>query len=68
MKISQKRTCNNCRAMQRLRLRGWCSLGYKTEGEPWDLKPMEPCPKPLTHREIIEIRKIMREEKNVSGT
>jgi len=69
MKISQKRTCNRCKVATV----GYygsgtsvniCGLGYRTAvydiyGNGWitEMKPMEPCPKPITNMLAIEARK-----------
>ena len=53
MKLSQKKTCNKCKAfyVHTGHPNPECSLGYKiiTEG----YIPAEPCPKPITNREYI---------------
>lgn len=56
MKISQKRTCNGCKAED---LKS-CALNYKVEnvfmlGRIVGNKPLEPCPKPKTHDEFIHL-------------
>jgi hypothetical protein len=56
MKISQKKNCNDCKALEFNR----CILGYKITRE-WICEPLlsryrpnEPCPKPKTNKELIE--------------
>jgi len=61
MKISQKRTCGiymprGCLAIEGYgEYRKWCTLGFKTEVKqnPFDMIPLEPCPKPMTCGEFI---------------
>ena len=54
MRLSQKRTCDKCRAFYVYTgdAHPECSLGYEiiTEG----YIPAEPCPKPITNKEYIE--------------
>ena len=51
MRISQKRTCNNCKA----EVQGLCDLGYDSDiykvyhGITVSYRPLEPCPKPITN-------------------
>jgi hypothetical protein len=55
MKISQKRTCLKCRALY---FGPKCELRYPMEtmgrhGVPTIIKPLEPCPKPITVDDYI---------------
>ena len=58
MKISKKRTCNDCVAFNSKR----CELGYKVErvyhspGLAMGAKPKEPCPKPKTIKDYFYAR------------
>lgn len=66
MKLSQKRTCNNCNALNLLE--PWyikCDLEYKIDRD--TLKPLEPCPKPLTIEDTINCN-IKRNGKNTFKT
>ncbi len=53
MQLSQKRTCNKCRAYDGIFTP--CELGYKIQVY-WDInlfcRPLEPCYKPLTRAEL----------------
>lgn len=62
MKISQKKNCNRCKA----RVVDICKFGYKilrkTKLDPWygfaittEVRPYEPCPKPLTFEQFDEM-------------
>jgi len=63
MKISQKKNCNNCRAVKLTRGDDiLCGLGYKLEytvinvagfSIPRVSKILEPCPKPKTYSELF---------------
>ncbi len=58
MKLSMKRACNLCRANNRGSER-LCQLGYAREakillGATFYFKPIEPCPKPISHDEMVE--------------
>jgi len=59
--LKKFRTCNKCRS--NLNPRGkYCDLGYKRKSyriNPCDgdysfIKPLEPCPKPLTNQQLFE--------------
>jgi hypothetical protein len=52
MKLSQKRTCNRCRAFNMYT----CDLHYRTEMSSGGnfLVPKEPCPKPLSFSKLVE--------------
>jgi hypothetical protein len=54
IKLSQKRTCENCKALYQSQYINKCELGYKFDKY---FKPIEPCPKPKTYIELIECRK-----------
>jgi len=58
MKLSQKRICDNCRALNNsIGVRRPCELGFKTEikgGMFRQVLPLEPCYKPLTIRDYIK--------------
>lgn len=54
LKISQKKNCNGCRALDGIYLNSSCLLGYKVETFEknrhfgiYESRPLEPCPKPL---------------------
>ena len=53
MKVSKKRTCNECRALDEVSYMN-CGLGYNNKGNynPHlginNIVPQEPCPKPKT--------------------
>ena len=52
MKLSLKKTCNNCIAN---RDNMGCELGYKNEFVPMKGSiPKEPCLKPLTNKDYLE--------------
>jgi len=59
--VSQKRNCNYCKALYSSDFRHRCTLGYKItvlsefDNSPVEFKPLEPCPKPLTHKQHREI-------------
>jgi hypothetical protein len=55
-----KKSCNNCKALDGF----GCSIGYKTElvnhyPDRYDqgLKPLEMCEKPITNKELINIKR-----------
>lgn len=52
MKISQKRTCNQCVVF--IDFADHCDLGYKINGHVTPSIPLEPCPKPKTYDEYME--------------
>ena len=59
MKLSQKRTCFGCKALQS---KG-CELGYETgtmASDPNEQVPVEPCPKPMTQKDINTARTELR--------
>jgi len=54
MRISQKRTCERCRAIDYHRISPICLLGYRVKakevkGTVLNSFPLEPCPKPITY-------------------
>lgn len=51
MKISQKRTCEGCRALYQGQYIDKCELGYMFNEK---FKPLEQCPKPKTLNELLE--------------
>jgi len=53
MKISQKKTCGNCKALVDIPHSVYltCEFGYKIERQSW-YTPLEPCPKPITYKEF----------------
>lgn len=53
MKKSQKRTCNGCRALSFDRSWAECFFGYKIDQK--DIRPKEPCEKPLTNMEHCKL-------------
>lgn len=55
MKLSQKYTCNNCKALDWFTHRhsACCSLGFKINNK---FVPLEPCYKPKTYKELCEVR------------
>lgn len=71
MKLSQKRTCNDCYALERQAKYSSnfgcgfytgtnisCSLGYAIQKvHDLETKPIEPCPKPRTMYELVEANK-----------
>ena len=69
MKISQKKTCNNCRALTH---DCRCELGYKIKAKyyaeciPINARPLEPCPAPKTVYESIEAcRNLKKRDENI---
>jgi len=54
IRLSQKRTCNNCIALYQSQYIDRCELGYKFNEK---FIPLTPCPKPLTYNDLIECRK-----------
>ena len=67
MKLSQKKTCNRCAALDNT-IDDRCKLGFKTKrvGQRqikrlvWtdnEHRPIEPCPKPLTIGTYMKFRK-----------
>ena len=52
MKLSQKRTCNGCKAFDFDMGRGECELRVKIDYK--TLSPLEPCYKPKTIEEYFE--------------
>lgn len=64
MKLSQKRSCNSCKALMSKGYTGSdCCLGYKIEdakvvfGTTVAYKPTEPCPKPLNNNDLCDATK-----------
>lgn len=63
MKISQKRICGDCKALDTT-FHSICLLGYSISMD-WDskkcinvnIRPIEPCPKPLTNLELVKLNK-----------
>jgi len=58
MKLTQKRTCFGCKALNYKYIYGvkkwYCQLGYETGqmvGVPTEYLPVEPCPKPMTQKD-----------------
>lgn len=49
MKLSQKRTCDRCRALYIGQYDSKCLLGYKIK----NFSPETPCPKPCTNNDYI---------------
>lgn len=45
--LGRNKSCNKCRASEN---HNECSLGYVCK----DYKPLEPCPKPLTIKALVE--------------
>jgi len=66
MKLSQKRTCTGCRALNTYSKTyvGTCELGKKIKsgrvsfGVTINYIPLEPCLKPITIKESIEAREV----------
>jgi hypothetical protein len=59
IKISQKKTCNGCKALDLRQNTSQCLLCYSFDEE---FKPKEPCPKPKTYMEFIECRENYQKE------
>jgi len=57
IKLSQKRTCNNCKALLQEQYLSRCELGYNFNK---DYRPVEICPKPKTILELIECWKLYK--------
>lgn len=55
IKLSQKKTCENCKAIYQSQYVDRCELGYSFDKH---FKPTEPCPKPKTFMELIECREL----------
>ena len=53
IKLSQKRTCESCKAMYQSQYIDRCELGYQFDKH---FKPLEICPKPKTYSEYYECR------------
>jgi hypothetical protein len=51
VKMSQKRTCEGCKALDQRQYINDCLLGYKFDEH---FKPLEICPKPKTYEQYIE--------------
>ena len=56
MIMSQKRTCERCKAIDYHRIYPICLLGYKTKAKEYKGNvigsiPLEPCPKPITYND-----------------
>ena len=69
MKISQKKNCERCRAIgQSQGQLANCSLGYNNMGKYipnmgiYEIKPQEPCPKPMTISSFIIAGKTYKKE------
>ena len=60
IKLSQKRTCEGCRALLQIQYIDRCELGYKFDD---NFKPLQSCPKPKTNSEFIQCREIFKEVK-----
>ncbi|KJS85009.1 MAG: hypothetical protein JM58_09595 [Peptococcaceae bacterium BICA1-8] len=54
IKLSQKRTCERCKALYISQYDVKCQLGYFLDIK---INPTEPCPKPMTYIELIECKK-----------
>ncbi len=54
MKISQKRTCEGCRALYMIDSFWECHLGYENHYSKG--VPLKPCPKPKTWKEYNELQ------------
>lgn len=68
MKISQKRTCNKCKALSGFPFVPNCALGYPvkytTDHGMWkNAKPKLPCPKPNTRQQLANAARNFRYEK-----
>lgn len=51
LKLSQKKTCENCKALLLLQYSTKCELGYDFDAY---FKPLEPCPKPKTYADFVQ--------------
>ena len=62
MKLSQKNNCNRCSGgyFESNPFIQICDLGFKVAGSRGTGIPEEPCYKPLTNKEYIEARKLIR--------
>jgi hypothetical protein len=56
VKLSKKRTCEGCKALDMRQYVSECILGYKIDD---NFKPTEPCLKPKTYSEFIECNKLI---------
>lgn len=70
MKLSQKKTCEGCRAYSEV---NGCELGFNNCG-PHDkvlgicsAAPQEPCYKPLNYKEYFEARELIQAKNNVGA-
>ena len=60
IKISQKKTCNGCKALNMSQYTHNCLLGYKCEkfiNLKSIIEPQIPCPKPCNYNDLIECQK-----------
>lgn len=68
MKLSQKKTCEGCRAWTGTR-QGSCQLNFtnrNVSGQQWKAPiPQEPCYKPRTYDEYMTARRWQQEESSV---
>jgi hypothetical protein len=48
-----KKTCNNCKALEKTGYNYFCLLGYKMDG--LNRKPLEDCPKPLNNNDFCNL-------------
>lgn len=53
IRLSQKRTCEDCRALKMDQYTNKCVLGYKYE----HFVPLGSCPKPKTYNDLSECEK-----------
>lgn len=57
MNFSQKRTCNECKALECYPDYGkFCMLRYQIQakkGKSYEYQPLEPCYKPLTYQDYL---------------
>lgn len=69
MKLSQKKNCEGCRALQMKQDfgSGKCELGFNNRGPCikafgiYRMQPQEPCYKPKTYGELLEAIKLVRQ-------
>lgn len=70
MRLSQKKNCNGCKALDLSSGRQNCEINGKPvttktcAGRTIECAPSEPCLKPMTNEEWLEARRILRERLN----
>lgn len=68
MRLSQKKNCNGCKGGYLNGLKQVCDLRFKVKTDNFAGIPIEPCYKPLTNDDLMNVLDILRGQRNRQST